>query len=249
MCFFTTNIGSFSYRCNIIKKNDTFIYLTKVLGHAYSIMKLFKFTHSQKGNTVLLKLRNPWGKLEWKGDWSDDSPLWTEELKKLCGYKKRNDGIFFMAMTDFVNYFSDIAICYYHLNYQYASLRCQQPNRKKSNWCTFQVHTDGKYYFSIIQTSKRGFPRKSPYNYSVAKITLLRQSGQNQYDFVTSLQKRDREVWVEANLSPGVYVLKCKAFWNADETNQNVREYVISSYGPGRVNFQKCQKIINKVFC
>jgi hypothetical protein len=28
-------------------------------------------------------MRNPWGHgVEWKGDWSDNSKLWTEDLKK-----------------------------------------------------------------------------------------------------------------------------------------------------------------------
>lgn len=30
---------------------------------------------------TLIKLRNPWGKLEWKGEWSSDSPLWTQEQR------------------------------------------------------------------------------------------------------------------------------------------------------------------------
>ena len=34
----------------------------------------------------LLKLRNPPGDHdEWKGDWSDKSPLWTKKLKKKLG--------------------------------------------------------------------------------------------------------------------------------------------------------------------
>jgi len=30
----------------------------------------------------LLKIRNPWGNFEWKGDWSDASPLWTPALRE-----------------------------------------------------------------------------------------------------------------------------------------------------------------------
>ena len=38
------------------------------------------------GNKVekLVKLRNPWGKQDWVGDWSDVSPKWTSELRKNC---------------------------------------------------------------------------------------------------------------------------------------------------------------------
>ena len=33
----------------------------------------------------LIKVRNPWGDFEWKGDWGDDSELWTPRLEKLLG--------------------------------------------------------------------------------------------------------------------------------------------------------------------
>jgi len=31
-----------------------------------------------------LVYRNPWGSMEWTGDWSDNSPLWTEEMQVCC---------------------------------------------------------------------------------------------------------------------------------------------------------------------
>jgi len=34
-------------------------------GHAYSLLKIIKFD-----GITLVKLRNPWGKTIWKGDWS-----------------------------------------------------------------------------------------------------------------------------------------------------------------------------------
>ena len=51
-----------------------------VAGHAYSVISIHEFTNYNK-EVRLLRLRNPWGKLEWNGDWSDRSPLWTTELR------------------------------------------------------------------------------------------------------------------------------------------------------------------------
>lgn len=52
----------------------------------------------------LLKLRNPPGDHgEWKGDWSDESPLWTGRLRaKLGVVDDADDGTFWMSIDDFV---------------------------------------------------------------------------------------------------------------------------------------------------
>jgi hypothetical protein len=64
----------------------------------------------------LLKLRNPPGDhLEWKGDWSDHSPLWTKRLKHKVGYKDNDrDNTFFMAFDDFLNVFRYLYVCKYY---------------------------------------------------------------------------------------------------------------------------------------
>ena len=46
----------------------------------------------------LIQIRNPWGKFEWNGDWSDNSPLWTDELKEIFKPKlDEGDGTFWMS--------------------------------------------------------------------------------------------------------------------------------------------------------
>ena len=62
-------------------------------GHAYSIIAAQEY----KGNK-LLNIRNPWGQFEWDGDWSDNSSLWTEEIKQALNVVlDENDGSFWMS--------------------------------------------------------------------------------------------------------------------------------------------------------
>eukprot|EP00961_Rhodomonas_salina_P080889 1088006-Rhodomonas_salina.1 len=69
-------------------------------GHAYSIHSVKK----TKTGEVLVCLRNPWGRLEWTGAWSDkDTRNWTPELKKEMEFTDADDGTFFMSIRDFVN--------------------------------------------------------------------------------------------------------------------------------------------------
>uniref|UniRef100_A0A8C4Y7P4 Calpain 12 n=1 Tax=Gopherus evgoodei TaxID=1825980 RepID=A0A8C4Y7P4_9SAUR len=82
-----------------------------VKGHAYSITGVHKVGPGKK--LKLLRLRNPWGKVEWNGRWSDRSPLWAgldPKLQKSLQVRKE-DGEFWMQMDDFLRYFDALEIC------------------------------------------------------------------------------------------------------------------------------------------
>ncbi|XP_044044792.1 calpain-8 isoform X1 [Siniperca chuatsi] len=83
-----------------------------VKGHAYSITAAQQVQHF--GSPVeLLRIRNPWGQVEWTGAWSDESKEWDgvqpEEKKKLD--QAADDGEFWMSYTDFLRQFSRLDIC------------------------------------------------------------------------------------------------------------------------------------------
>ena len=59
----------------------------------------------------LCKVRNPWGNTEWDGDWSDNSALWTPEIRSELRYEKADDGIFWISFADLVQYFDSINVC------------------------------------------------------------------------------------------------------------------------------------------
>ncbi|NXP44002.1 CAN14 protein, partial [Heliornis fulica] len=83
-----------------------------VAGHAYTVTGIRKVT-CQSGPENLVRLRNPWGKIEWKGDWSDSSYKWEmlSPKEKILLRKKKEDGEFWMSLRDFKIHFVDLTIC------------------------------------------------------------------------------------------------------------------------------------------
>lgn len=71
------------------------------------------YAQDLKREIALIVLRNPLGSggKEWDGAWSDfDQINWTDELKEKHGIKVEDDGIFHMAMTDFLSHFDETYI-------------------------------------------------------------------------------------------------------------------------------------------
>ena len=56
--------------------DDTYDSVGLVSGHAYSVIGAFEVE-----GVTLIKMRNPWGKTEWTGSWSDKWDGWTDDLK------------------------------------------------------------------------------------------------------------------------------------------------------------------------
>ena len=97
--------------------------------HAYTLIGVKEIKMDTGKTERLLCVRNPWGKskkmTEWKGDWSDVSPLWTAKTKQQVGFKEANDGIFWISLKDFDLFFYLVTICYYREDYDDSTL-CDQ---------------------------------------------------------------------------------------------------------------------------
>uniref|UniRef100_A0A8C4WWS1 Calpain-3 n=1 Tax=Eptatretus burgeri TaxID=7764 RepID=A0A8C4WWS1_EPTBU len=63
----------------------------------------------------LVRLRNPWGEVEWNGPWSDDSWEWRVlEPKQRARLQqiRAEDGEFWMSFADFMKNFSKLEVCH-----------------------------------------------------------------------------------------------------------------------------------------
>lgn len=76
-------------------------------GHAYSIIQAKEALGHR-----LLNIRNPWGNFEWDGDWSDQSPKWTKEMREIFNPSlDETDGTFWMSFDDFTVHFRALNVC------------------------------------------------------------------------------------------------------------------------------------------
>jgi calpain-15 len=209
--------------------------------HAYSLLAVYtinKKTGSQTDisddNTQhrLVKLRNPWGKGEWKGKWSDEDPRWTNKLKKKLGFSENpNDGIFFMEWEDFLENFSDVQICYYHDDFKYNA---EEFITKKNEtiFLKFELKSKGQYYISVNQRNKRFYSKEEKYKYSDLSWTLGRKTSEG-FEFVENGRRIDKENWQGIDAQAGEYVVMIHTPWRS-----KTRKFSFSIYGPDFVKFE-----------
>lgn len=88
-----------------------------LLGACYTVYQVVEIEGKK-----LLQLRNPPGEhSEWRGDWSDSSPLWTTRLRKRLNAESSGsvdedmqDGTFWMSYDDFIVSFRNVYVCHYY---------------------------------------------------------------------------------------------------------------------------------------
>ncbi|XP_061467290.1 calpain-3 isoform X2 [Rhineura floridana] len=84
-----------------------------VTGHAYSVTAVDETTF--KGDKIkLVRLRNPWGQVEWNAAWSDSSDEWNviDDAEKIrLQHRVAEDGEFWMSFQDFLRYFTKLEMC------------------------------------------------------------------------------------------------------------------------------------------
>uniref|UniRef100_A0A8D0A1P3 Calpain 2, (m/II) large subunit b n=1 Tax=Sander lucioperca TaxID=283035 RepID=A0A8D0A1P3_SANLU len=80
-----------------------------VKGHAYSLTGAVEVNYRGR-QEKLVRVRNPWGQVEWTGAWSDGSPEW-QSVQGDCPHAKAEDGEFWMSYTDFLRNYSRIEVC------------------------------------------------------------------------------------------------------------------------------------------
>ncbi|KAK7827164.1 hypothetical protein U0070_019960, partial [Myodes glareolus] len=92
--------------------SEAVTYQKLVKGHAYSVTGAEE-VESSGSLQKLIRIRNPWGQVEWTGKWNDNCPSWNtvdpEVRARLT--ERQEDGEFWMSFSDFLRHYSRLEIC------------------------------------------------------------------------------------------------------------------------------------------
>uniref|UniRef100_A0A3P8THA9 calpain-2 n=1 Tax=Amphiprion percula TaxID=161767 RepID=A0A3P8THA9_AMPPE len=80
-----------------------------VKGHAYSLTGAVEVNYRGRMEK-LVRMRNPWGQVEWTGAWSDGSSEWNH-VQGECPHANAEDGEFWMSFSEFQRHYSRIEVC------------------------------------------------------------------------------------------------------------------------------------------
>jgi calpain-15 len=201
-------------------EQDTVNSLGLVGLHAYSVITTAEVP-TRRRTEYLLRIRNPWGNTEWRGDWSDQSPLWTPELRQELGWENANDGSFWMRLEDFQEWFDSVTICRVRDDFKYSAVLVNQP---MNSFKVFEVSLDAAA--TVVLSVTLPDQRHSGYSseYPVVRITtcMINEQDANLNEFLGG--KADacrRDVWMEFDAPrAGKLLVFAEVDWVSDFTNE-----------------------------
>ncbi|XP_033486831.2 calpain-9 [Epinephelus lanceolatus] len=181
------------------KKNELGI----MYKHAYSLTAIEK-VKTANGTQELIRILNPWGDTEWEGPWSDlKGPEWNtvsiEEQKRL-GVVRREDGEFWMSVSDFRQHFELMEVC--HLT---DGLSDQ--GSRVLPWCCTMHH--GNWVPRISAggpPSGRLFWQNPQFYFTLSEVDSDADESQKTCSFILALlQKHQRLRGVDLSIAMDIY--------------------------------------------
>jgi hypothetical protein len=225
--------------CTCTKGSEGLDKVGLVPGHAYTIISVYEI------NTLkLIKIRNPWGQFEWKGDYGDNSKLWTPELKKKVAYENTDDGIFYMNLEDFLTYFPYSFICKFERDFVYNYKKFVQTPDETIVACKLYVPKTTKIMINLHQKYSRITHDIPGYKENMSRMIICKydKTKTRCYEYLSSHASTNEKIHCEFNrLEPGEYHIFCHVNWPFQNYENS---YVISTYAEYPIEIESLNKTI-----
>ena len=122
------------------------------------------------GPLRLLRIRNPWGRKEWSGEWGARSEVWTNKLGAELGHTRVDDGTFWMSWHDFLCRFTVVDVCKAHEGWHAISVPAISA-----------ISTESDPAFEVEVATERGAAAASSWGYVMSLQPNKRGLGSERY--------------------------------------------------------------------
>ncbi|KAK3894566.1 hypothetical protein Pcinc_001721 [Petrolisthes cinctipes] len=207
--------------------------------HAYSVLDV-----QDLGGVRLLRLRNPWGHYSWRGDWCDESTIWTPELRERLLPQGGSDGVFWISFQDVLKYFDCIDICKVHSHWSEVRVTGTLPSladRRALTPTLITVLEPTEVEFTLFQEGHRNSEnsQRSPLDLCVVLFRTTASASPAVGALVKHSKRQVRGfVGCHAMLEPGAYIAVCLAFnhWHTGvDASEGYPGYVLAIHSSKRV--------------
>ncbi|XP_058838009.1 calpain-D isoform X2 [Topomyia yanbarensis] len=178
--------------------------------HAYSVLDV----RDIQGHR-LLKLRNPWGHYSWKGNWSDNSLLWTDDLRDILMPHGGSEGVFWISFEDVLKYFDCIDICKIRTGWNEVRLLGSSQPLCALSCVILTVIEPTEAEFTLFQEGQRNSEKSQRSQLDLCVVVFKTQnSAEPEVGRLVEHSKRQVRGFVGCHkmLEKDVYLLVCLAF-------------------------------------
>jgi len=231
-------IESLSHNYNIFSapsNNEDAEKLGLFHNHSYNIIKIKK--HNE---LILLQLQNKWGGYEWKGDYSDNSEKWTDELKLVYDMKICDEGIFFIKIEDYLKYFPKTYILKFNEGWKYGFKKFNLTSAKNAIGMKLIVNEHSKIYITLHVKQERFNTKIRNYKPFMSKIFLAKPADDDKYIYIKANSGKAEKLVMEAELGKGEYHVFVSSNWDYFlEANCSL---VVSTYSDKTVSLEELNR-------
>mmetsp|Transcript_3176 Transcript_3176/g.4691 ORF Transcript_3176/g.4691 Transcript_3176/m.4691 type:complete len:945 (-) Transcript_3176:34-2868(-) len=180
-----------------------------VSNHAYGLLNV-----KEVDGIKLVQLRNPYSHSEWQGDFADKSESWTNDLKEVCGWEIKNDGVFWMTYEDYYKYSGSINVCWSIPNsFQKSFNLTLSPENSLTPMLLIKSNADTKSKCCFYQKAKRCIDVESNFK------TKFGSFNSNKVHYLSS---SDRDSLKDVDIPAGEDVYVCLKGYDLEKPTDTV---------------------------
>ena len=195
--------------CSSAKSDDEINDYGLIPGVTYSLLNAEEVNDDKYGKLYLLKLRNDLGKSDWVGDWSENSPFWTDNIRNQIPKEKMElkEGEFFISLDDFMKLFSRTDLCNI-INDGFT--KCFEFNISDINYpqvFNFFLHDKANVSISIIENNWRFHRELRNVSHPTSLILAKYEPSNKSFEYITGKYESYENCEQNCELDPGFYLV------------------------------------------